>query len=137
MKHILCSLYLLFAISAAVYSQNNKAEKIILDKVAALPEVRSFLKTAKASKPMVMIAGEPDKDFKYYWVKVGISNMDIFRTSYNFYVDPKTLKVFYKDTMVDEGDDMLTLQQWRQLRATKGFNQMHIYKNGKPVVLNN
>ena len=54
MKRIFCSLYLLFAISAVVYSQSNKTEKIILDKVAALPEVRSFLKTAKASKPMLM-----------------------------------------------------------------------------------
>ena len=137
MKRILCSLYLLFAISAVVYSQNNKTEKIILDKVATLPEVRSFLKTAKASKPMLMIAGEPNIDSKYYWVKVGISNMDIFRTSYNFYLAPKNYQVYFMDTMVDSGNNILTLKQWRHWRTTQGFNQMHIYKNGKLVVLNN
>jgi hypothetical protein len=137
MKHILCSLYFLLAISGAAYSQHNKAGDVILDKVAALPEVKSFIKIAKAPKPMLMIAGEPTKDSKYYCVKAGISNMDIFRTSYNFYVDPKTLKVFYKDIMVDEGDDILSLQQWRHWRTTQGFNQIHLYKNGKLIVLNN
>ena len=63
--------------------------------------------------------------------------MDIFRTSYNFYVDPKNYQVYFMDTMVDSGNNILTLKQWRHWRTTQGFNQMHIYKNGKLSVLNN
>ncbi|MES2062668.1 MAG: hypothetical protein V4456_12155 [Bacteroidota bacterium] len=128
---------LMLALCYNANGQGTKTEGIILDKVATLPEVRSFIKTAKASHPALMIAGQPDKDFKYYWVKVGINNFDMFRTNYNFYVDPKTYEIFYFDTMADEGPQVISLKLWRRWYHTKGYNQMHTYKAGRLIVLSN
>jgi hypothetical protein len=125
---------LLFAFAGATHAQSNKLEDIILKKVTALPEVESFMVAAKASKPLVMIAREPDKDFKYYWVKAGISNFDMFRTSYDFYVDPKTFSIFYLDMMVDQSPQVIPLKFRRRWYHTKGYNEMHTYKNGTLVV---
>jgi hypothetical protein len=114
-KRILFSLFWLLSYFLT-YAQNSRIEKVILDKVAALPEVRSFFKTAKKTQPALMIAGTPDKNRKYYWVKVGLSNLGIFRTSFDLYVDPKTYEVFYADYMTERGEQLLTLEQWRKWR---------------------
>ncbi|RYU89995.1 hypothetical protein EWM62_10645 [Mucilaginibacter terrigena] len=136
MKYLFC-LLILFAIPTITYCQNNKSERIALSKIAALPEVKSFMKNAKASKPEMMSDLTAEKGFKYYWVKVGLGNMDMFRTRYDFYVDTKTFEIFFLDMMVEEGPTRITLKQWRRYNNTKEFNnKMHTYKNGDLVVSN-
>jgi len=54
--------------------QKNSTENVIINKVGSLPEVKSFVEKARGSKPSIMIAGKPDRDNKYYWVKVGLGN---------------------------------------------------------------
>ena len=132
-------LLLIFAFAGVTDAQSNKIEDIVLKKVTALPEIRSFMETAKASKPLVMIASGPDKDFKYYWVKAGISDFDIFRASYNFYVDPKTCEIFYVDFFTIKGNEgILTLKQWRHLRTVAGWDKPHYYiKTRKSLALVN
>jgi hypothetical protein len=146
MKYATTALMMIF-ITKGIIAQGNpkpyqtkkeKLETIVLDKVYALWEVKSFLlKTPKSYKPTLMIAAEPNPASKYYWVKVGISNFDIFRTNYNFYVNPKTFEIFYWDQLCDSENCNITLQQWRHWRNTPGFNKMHTYKQGKLVVLTN
>lgn len=136
MKYIFC-VWILFSFTCAAYCQSSKSEQVILGKVAALPEVKSFMKNSRASKPEIIMESTPDKNLKYYWVKVGVSNLDMFRTRYDFYVDPKTFEIYYLDMMVEEGPTHITLKLWRRYNNTKEFNnQMHTYKNGKLVVLN-
>lgn len=137
---VLLSFLLLFSILSSGQSlhqtKKTKLEYLILEKVNALPEVKAFfLHTPKSYKPALMIAGEPNSNSKYYWVKMGISNFDMFRTTKSFVVDPKTFKIRYMDTMCDSGNCIITLQQWRRWRKTSGWNKMHIYKHGKLVVL--
>ncbi|MET3979350.1 hypothetical protein ABIB62_001936 [Mucilaginibacter sp. UYP25] len=128
---------ILFTFPIKTYCQNSKSERIILSKVAALPEVRSFMKTARASKPQLMMEGTPGRDSKHYWVKVGLSNLDMFRTQYDFHVDPKTSEIFFLDRMVKEGPTAITLKQWREYYRSEAFNnKMHTYKKGKLVVVN-
>ena len=115
-------------------TKKDKTEAIILAKVRALPEVKEWFVTAKKSKPALEI-GKPTMERKYYSVQVGISNMDIFRTNYRLFVDPKTYKIYYWDQL-DSANSNITLQQWRYWRTKPGFNKMHYYnKAGKLVVL--
>jgi|GEM_PF-1665068 len=116
--------------------QNQSIEDKLLKKVGDLYEVKQFMITAKASKPALMVARVPDKDFKYYWIKVGLSNFDQFRTTYDFYVEPKTLKISYLDLMIDDGNNrtaIITLWQWRHFRRHPAFKKMHYYRNGKII----
>jgi hypothetical protein len=110
------------------YAQNIKTEKAILKKVIALPEFKLFFDTAKKSRPQLMIAGTPDKNRKYYWVKVGLANLEIFRTSFNLYVDPKGFKIYYLDSFTTSGTKLITLEQWRKWRNLPLWQQLHCYK---------
>lgn len=127
-------IFILFITSSLVaYSQKGEAktEAIILHKVRTLPEVKEWFITAKKSKPALLL-NEPDKDSKYYSVQVGISNMDMFRTNYYLYVDPKTLEIYFLDTFDDDpATAIITLKQWRYWRTKPGWNDLHYYKNGK------
>jgi hypothetical protein len=127
-------------LSHTVVSANTgrkTAAERALEIIAALPEVKDFMRnTPEDHQPDMMLAGEPDSTTKYYWVKVGISNLDLFRTSYNFYVDLKTMDIRYWDQL-DENDSYITLKQWRHWRKTPGWTQRHTYKNGKLVVWSN
>ena len=113
--------------------EQKKQEAIILAKVHALPEVKEWFKTAKKSKPALEI-GEPTLQRKFYSIQVGISNMDMFRTSYYLFVDPKTYKIYFWDQL-DSANSNITLKQWRYWRTKPGWNEMHYYKAGKLVVL--
>jgi len=106
-------------------------------KIQMLPEVVEFLRTTpKSYKPTLLLSGEPDSTSKYYWVKVGISNFDMFRTNFNFYIDPTTGKILYWDELCDdEAIYLITLQQWRYWRTKPGWIKLHSYKHGKLVVL--
>lgn len=113
-------------------AKKEKAEQVILDQVRKLPEIKSFFhNTPKSYKPAIIIAGEPDSVSKYYWVKVGISNFDMFRTNFNFYIDPKTFEIRYLDELCNSGKCMITLQQWRHWRKTTGWKYPHTYRAGK------
>jgi len=133
---LLCKLFLLVAIGNGIakphfyQTQPKKANEVILAKVKALPEVNRFMETAKSSKPELLIGREPDAHFKYYWVKVGLTNLDMFRTTFDFCVDPKTYKVNYWD-LLDKNQSMITLAQWRNLRTSPGFSKPHSYKKDK------
>jgi hypothetical protein len=118
-------------------TSKTKIEGMVLDRIYALPEVTTFFRKYKKEKP-IMMDEEPNASCKYYFVQVGISNLDQFRSSYSFYIDPKTFKIYYWDTMDDSGDNpisLITLQQWRYWRHDPRFNEMHTFRHGKLVVL--
>ncbi|MBE9664183.1 hypothetical protein [Mucilaginibacter myungsuensis] len=102
-----------------------------------MPEVKVFLSTTPASsKPDVVLAGEPGQDTQYYWIKVGISNNDIFRTSFDLYIEPETSQIFYWDQLcTSEGRYLITLQQWRYWRTKPEWIKSHIYKNRKLIAV--
>ncbi|QHS57780.1 hypothetical protein GWR56_20335 [Mucilaginibacter sp. 14171R-50] len=108
---------------------NKKVKLSIINKVKSLRETKLFFKDASAAKPLIITDDEPNPTFNNYWgVQVGISNMDMFRTSFHFYVDPKTLNVYYLDTFTDSGLQLLTLPQWRQWRKKAAWKNLHYYK---------
>ncbi|OOQ60991.1 hypothetical protein [Mucilaginibacter pedocola] len=113
-----------------------KTYKAVYKTVHALPEVKDFLTSAKNSKPVAAING-PNNSWHNYWeVQVGLSNLDMLRTNFHLFVNPKTLRVYYLDEY-DDGNGLnfklITLQQWRKWRSTKAWQKMHKYKNGELV----
>jgi len=110
---------------------------LALKKIRALPEVKAFMRYAKKSEPIVMIAGGPDSTRKYYWIKSGICNFGMFRTSDDFLVDPKTSEIYFYDIALEDepGDKIATLKQWRRWRSDPRFWKPHIFKRGKIVAL--
>ncbi|MEO7212860.1 hypothetical protein [Mucilaginibacter sp.] len=79
--------------------------------------------------------GRPTKDLNYYWVQVGYGNGGMMRTIFHFYIQPKTFEVFYVDLATSRGGlGVLSLNKWRQLRNTPGWNKAHYYEYGKLVV---
>lgn len=131
--------YLLILVLMLCYNangQSTKAERIILAKVGALPEVKSFVNIAKDSNPEIMIAKTPEKGFKFYWVQVGLGNLGRFRTNYDLYVDSKTYEIFYLDRFTDPGEQQLTLNQWRKWRKLPVWQKWHCYKyKGKKLTI--
>jgi len=119
---------------ASSYKPRNETERMALAKVRALPEVKEWFKTAKRSKPDIEI-NLPDSTQKYYWFQIGISNFDLFRTSYHLFVDPKTFTIYYNDDMDDSGGKLITVKRWRLWRSKPGFFEIHTWKAGKLVVL--
>lgn len=86
--------------------------------------------------PELMLSGEPDSASKYYWVKVGVSNFDMFRTTHDFFIEPKAMKIYYWDQF-EQSDPiyLVSLQQWRYWRRKPGWNKPHTFKNGKLVLV--
>lgn len=117
---------------------NEKLEAKVLAKLRTLPEVKEFLRDAKQD-PGLLIQGEPKPGFKYYWVQLGIGMNDMFRSTINYCVDPKTLDVYYWDVFADDlgfsDSAIIPLSYWRQIRNTPGWDKRHTYKHGKLVVL--
>ncbi|RWY57144.1 hypothetical protein [Mucilaginibacter gilvus] len=121
-------------INAALQQKKTKAD-VAMDQVAAVPEVKAFLKKHASEKAILLLQGEPKNGRKYYWVSLGISNFERFRPTEHFYVDPKTWEVFYLDIFIsDGGDKILTLEQWRHWRKTPGWKKTHYYEHGKLMV---
>jgi hypothetical protein len=108
-------------------------EKMVLAKIRAIPEVRAYLKETKRDEAMLMIARNPEPGYKYYWIKVGVNNLDMFRTSYDFYVDPKTSKITIWDQLDSAGSN-ISLRKWRYWRNRPGYYDNHYYKNGELIV---
>jgi len=71
-------------------------------------------------------------------VKVEISNYDMFRTSDDFFIDPKTNEIFIWDKInVKDSKDMnlVSLQLMRKWGKTAGWAKPHIFAGNKLVVL--
>ncbi|WP_158989035.1 hypothetical protein [Mucilaginibacter sp. L196] len=146
---IIC-LLTLFALVIAANAQNRhraatpqtkqeKMEAHALASINTLYEVKDFIKYHKKSEPLVMLDGDPDTIWNYYQVKVGISNYDMMRTSFHFFVAPKTFKIYIWDILDDSGVvpiHLISLQRWRRWRADPRFNGFHTFKNNKIIVLN-
>ena len=90
---------------------SSKIDSLIYAKIESLPEVEKLVVAKRAGNKTIFIAQRPDKQFKYYWVQVGITHPDRFEPIYNFYVTPDKFDILYYDT---EGDTTLTLKQWRE-----------------------
>ncbi|TFF34947.1 hypothetical protein [Mucilaginibacter psychrotolerans] len=113
-----------------------KTYKAIFTTINNLPETQEFLKSAKVSEPEVYVDGPSPSWRNYWWVKVGTGNFGMLRATYQLFVDPKTLHVYYLDDY-DNGNGLnfklITLQQWRKWRTTKAWKKTHRYKNGELV----
>jgi hypothetical protein len=120
-------------------TKQAKIEDLILSKINKLPEVKQYLRKNEAEKAALLLARSPDSSFKYFWIELGVSNFDVFRTADNFYVASDTFRVFYLD-MMDDSDDpangLLTLKQWRRWRSDPRFWKMHVFKGGKITLVN-
>ena len=111
-----------------------------LERIKALPEVKQFMKDTRRDKPKVMIAGVPDSSNRYYWIKEGINNFEMFRTSTDFFIDPKTNKILVWDQMNVTNDKemyLVSLQRMRKWGQTPGWAKPHIFKGDKLIVVNN
>jgi hypothetical protein len=116
--------------------QNKDRGRIALDKVSELPEVSDYLRRYENRKAMAVLRQSPDKDFKYYCVKVGISDMGMLSTNFTFYIDPKTCQIFYADYFTEQGEQLLTIAQWRKLRKLPVWKKWHCYKyQGKKLTI--
>lgn len=94
--------------------QHMTAKEKALVAIAELPETKEQFKASAKSKPALNIAGEPKPGKPYYWIKVGISNFDMFRTTENYYYYPKTRQIFHLDWIPEIADfKPNTLRQWR------------------------
>ena len=118
-KSIIIFLFVLSNLLSNAQSQKFTAlENKILDTVLSLPEVKQEeKKVEKLSKNKRhlsdIIYQRPQKDFKYYWVKVWEDNGRAYATHFNFYVNPKNLTIKFFDTV---NDKLLDLPAWRELR---------------------
>jgi hypothetical protein len=115
---------------ASAFKPKNKTEKLVIAKVRALPEIKEWLQTNKPSKPDLIInlpdspSGSTSISDTHFSIQVGISNFDMFTTSYYLYVDPKNLHVYYNDYFDESGSKLITLRL-----------SIHKWKDGKLVVL--
>jgi hypothetical protein len=88
--------------------------------------------------PVVVIDDDPDSIWNYYRVNVGISNFNMMRTAYHFFVAPKTFKVYIWDEMDNSGIvpiHLISLEQWRRWRHNSRFNSFHTIRNNKLIIL--
>jgi hypothetical protein len=115
-------------------NSESKIENSILSRLNRLPEVRSFIRKGKKEGAMLIVERKPGSTFKYYWVKLGLSNFDIFRTATDFYVNPKTHKIYFLDLMDNSGEALVPLQQWRRLRSDPRFYKLHKIEADKIIL---
>jgi len=109
-----------------------------IKQIAALPEVKAFMRHAKKKNPCLQFNGIPDSASGYFWIKEGISNFDMFRTSTDYYIDPKTDQIYIADPM-NEGPhapNLVKLKVARLWGGTKYWAKPHIFKGDKLIVVN-
>lgn len=118
---------------------NKNLEELIFKKVEEVPEVKAFLE--QGNHRQLVIEDEPHAGFKYYEIRMGHGGGPMFLTLERFCVDPKTMQVYYWDTMADDvgfsNSAIISLAQWRKLKKTPLWNKPHTYKAGKLVALAN
>lgn len=97
-------------------ADSNKNDSIAIAQVTVLPEFNNILKWfQKNNKDTtkhigVIIGQEPVKEFKYYWVKIGVDGSDRFEDLEHFYVNDHDQTVHYLDMKTDS---LMSLEQWR------------------------
>lgn len=138
MKYVFYFIVVILSLSPKVKAQlKNSSEytkSSIEKRIRMLPETKSFFKTAKGSNPVIIVDTEPDELMGGYWhAVVGIQNADQLRPNFDFYVDAKTMKVYYLDTYTYSGTKLITLRQWRKWRKQPAWQKMHTYTKGNFV----
>lgn len=134
---ILINCFWLTKASAQLHKPATKrSEKWALAKIAALPEVKKFMIYAKAEKPELLLQRSPDSTYHLYWISTGISNFGMFRTSVNYFVDPKSGQIYVGDVMNRDDD----IDIWKPIpielyRKDRRYHLPHKYVNGKLVVI--
>ena len=119
-------------------TKQKESEAKALAQINSLYEVKDFIKNTKTSMPVVVIDDDPDSIWNYYRVNVGISNFNMMRTAYHFFVAPKTFKVYIWDEMDNSGIvpiHLISLEQWRRWRHNSSFNSFHTIRNNKLIIL--
>ena len=120
---------------ASTYKPKNKTEKLVIAKIRALPEVKSFFEAAKKSSPDIMI-NPPDSAFNYcYAMQVGLANFEMFRTHAWLLIHPKTFKIYYLDIGSEGDNNIISLQAYRHWRNRPEFHKPHTWVNDKLVVI--
>lgn len=118
-KVLLPLMVLLACLAAQAHSTpstHHVTKKEAVDKVMSLPEVRESAadfrqKTKNKRKLFHLTYGEPDKDHPYWWIVVGEDNGMCFVTHLGFYVNARTGKIRYVETL--EGKS-ISLKAWRE-----------------------
>lgn len=121
-----------------IYHYKKITAKKAMSMIRALPEVKNFMYHARKDKPTLMLAREPDLTNRYYIVALGVSNYDMFRTSDDYFVDPRSGRIFISDNMDNSTDaiyHLIPLYQWRYWRKDSRFNNYHTVKHNKLIVL--
>lgn len=111
------------------HKPKTKTEKLVLDKLRSLTEIKDHYKMKGEGKPDIMIDA-PDSDFKNYRFQVGFLFPEIFRTYFWLSIDPKTLQVYYID-FDDEGMQDIPIEKWRYWRNRPEFKKLHKWVKGK------
>lgn len=124
-------------VSAQLYRPvAQRSEKWALAKIAALPEVKKFMIYAKAEEPELLLQRSPDSTYHLYWISMGVSKGGMFRTSANYYVNPKNGQIYIGDVMNRDDD----IDIWKPIpielyRKDRRYHLPHKYVNGKLVVI--
>ena len=125
-KYFLLSLLFSIAITSVmaqihIAPDSSKLEDKVMKIVFALPEVKELIDQNKSQKNKYPVVGQfrrkPGRNFKYYWVGVGIDDEHMFTTYLHFYVNPKTFAVSYFDVMHMQ---VIPIEKWR---ANKSHNK--------------
>lgn len=117
----------------STYKPKSNTEKLVINKLKSLPEIRSRHSSSQEAHADIMI-DPPDSSNKYYRFQIGFDYRDRFATNYWLSINPKTLQVYYSD-FDDEGVQDITLEKWRYWRKKPEFQKRHKWVKGKLVVL--
>lgn len=97
---------------------NYQDDDTLYNIVSVLKEVKALIaKTnsiASNQKVNIIITKRPDKEFLYYWIQAGVDDGLRFQPVYNFYINPKSLIIFYYNTT---NDSIIPLSEWRKKRG--------------------
>lgn len=121
-----------------IYDHKKITAEKAMSMIRALPEVKNFMHYARKDKPMLKLEREPDSTNRYYIVALGVSNFDMFRTSDDYFVDPRSGRIFISDNMDNSTDaiyHLIPLYQWRYWRKDSRFTNYHTIKHNKLIVL--
>ncbi len=61
---------------------------------------------------------EPSKEFKYYWIQVGVNGPVRFETLFNFHINSKTKEIYYYDALEDK---RIPVKQWEKYEITRNI----------------
>jgi hypothetical protein len=120
------------------YHSNKRDEKWAIELIAALPEVKDFMRYARKNKPQLMVEDDPGPVTKYYCIAVGIGNFNMFRTTMRYYIDPKTCRIYIDDVMDNSTDALwhiIPLEKYRHWRYDPRFRNYHTFKGNKIIAL--